>query len=57
MSSLHEKRFPYESLEYRKARSKLLYAEIELSRKKEEVSEQLSKLPYFLNILLKLINK
>jgi predicted dithiol-disulfide oxidoreductase (DUF899 family) len=45
MSKLHEKRFPNESLEYRKARNMLLHAEIELRRKKEEVAKQIRSLP------------
>lgn len=45
MSELHQIRFPNESDEYRETRNKLLHAEIELRRKKEEVAIQLRKLP------------
>ncbi|MGI9228041.1 MAG: DUF899 family protein, partial [Gammaproteobacteria bacterium] len=45
MSELHQIRFPSESDEYREARNKLLHAEMDLRRKKEEVAKQLRNLP------------
>jgi len=44
MSELHQIRFPNETDKYREARNKLLHAEIELRRKKEEIAKQLRKL-------------
>ncbi len=45
MSKLHDKHFPNESPEYRKARNKLLEAEIELRRKTEAIAKMRRKLP------------
>lgn len=45
MSELHQIRFPNESDEYREARNKLLHAEIELRRQKEEIARQIRNLP------------
>ena len=46
MKTFHDKQFPGESDAYRKARNKLLEAEINLRRQTEEVAELRRQLPY-----------